>query len=399
MRETPSDRADRPRHLEIERLAWAAVLVGLFLRVIWVLVGPRVVIFDAVTYRELAHSLAAGHGYATSDGPTAFWVPGWPAWMSLFYRAGLGDTAVAIGSVGLGAATLALTHRLTDELHGKRAAWIATAIVALLPSLLVLPGLLVSENLTLPLTTAGALLLVRARKRQAVLPWVQAGLCCGAAVLVREASLALALAGVLLGLWFARSIAPRRVAPFLLGVAILVAPWVVRNRASMGVARLTTSGAINLCVGLGEEATGGSRFIPWAGEEREADARALECVRQGLQRRPFQLVTLAPAKLSRWFAYDDWEFDVFYSRALPEVAWRALGAACDLSYWAILGSAIVAIVRRRGDPSLLVILACFLSATLLTFGNARFHVVALPILAVLASTLWGEERRTSAPAT
>jgi 4-amino-4-deoxy-L-arabinose transferase-like glycosyltransferase len=387
MTEAQSDRPSQ-RLTTLERVAVGAVILGLLLRATWVLLGPKVVIFDAVTYRDLAQSLAAGHGYQTHDGPTAFWVPGWPAWMSLFYRVGLGDTVVALGSVLLGAATLVLTHRLARELYGRRPAWVATAIVALLPSLLTLPGLLVSENLALPLTVGSALLLVRAMRSHSTWPWLWAGLLCGLSILVREASLALALAGVVLGLRRPRSHAPRRIAPFILGVAICVVPWVVRNRASMGVSSLTTSGAINLCVGLGEDATGGSRFIPWEGVEREADARALDCVREGLLHRPFGIVTLAPAKLSRWFAYDDWEFDVFFSRALPTPAWRAMGAVCDLAYWATLGCAIVALARRRGDRSLAVVLACFVSATLLTFGNARFHVVALPLFAVLASALW-----------
>jgi hypothetical protein len=216
------------------------------------------------------------------------------------------------------------------------------------------------------------------------------------------------VAGAVLALGRPRSRAPRpnvrgpaaawsrfRIAAFILTVAILVVPWIVRNRTTMGAAVLTTSAAINLCVGLGEDATGGSRFIPWEGIEREADARALECVRQGLSRRPWGIVTLAPAKLSRWFAYDDWEFDVFFSHALPEPIWRGLGALCDVAYWGVLSTAVVAIIRRRGNRSLHILVACFVAATLITFGNARFHVVVLPFFAMLASAVTRAPRSAS----
>ena len=401
MRQGAAGRRGIRGHISLEGMTAGAVGLGLVLRAAWVLSAPRVVIFDAVQYEELARSLAAGHGFSTLDGPSAFWTPGWPAWMSLFYRAGLGDTAVALGSVALGGVTLALTHRLAAELHGSKSACVATGIVALLPSLVALPSLLASENLSLPFTVGTALLLVRAERSEGVSRWIGAGVSCGLSVLVREASLALVLAGAVLGLGRPRSRAPGRqvrapsaawsrlrVAAFLLSAAILLVPWILRNRTTLGVPVLTTSAPINLCVGLGEESTGGSRFIPWEGIEREADARALDCVRQGLRHRPWGIVTLAPAKLSRWFAWDDWEFDVFFSHALPEIAWRAFGAACDVGYWALLGLAIVAVARRRADRSLLVVLGSFLAATLVTFGNARFHVVALPLLAIVASALW-----------
>jgi asparagine N-glycosylation enzyme membrane subunit Stt3 len=363
------------------------VALGIALRALWVLAGPRVVLWDAVTYRELAISLAEGHGYRTLEGPTAFWVPGWPAWTSIFVRAGLGNTAVALGSVALGTVTIVLTHRLADELYGKRAAAAAAVVVALLPSLVMLPGLLVSENLVLPLTVGTVLLLVRAARKDELGAWALAGISCGVAVLVREASLALALAGVALGWRRPRQRAAKRIATFGLAAALVVSPWVLRNRAVMGVTALTTSSALNLCAGLGEEATGGYRFLPWAGQEREAYARALECVREGLSRRPWGVVTLIPGKLSRWIAYDDWQLDVFYSRALPAMASRSLAAVCDVAYWAMLVAAMVAVGKRRGDRTLLVVVGGFVTSTLATFGNERFHVPVLPLLAVLASAL------------
>jgi 4-amino-4-deoxy-L-arabinose transferase-like glycosyltransferase len=366
-----------------------SLALGIALRALWVLAGPRVVLWDAVTYRELAVSLAEGHGYRTAEGPTAFWVPGWPAWMSVFARVGLGDTAVALGSVALGAATVALTHQLAGELYGKRAAAAAAVMVALLPSLVTLPGLLVSENLALPLTLGTVLLLVRAVRNGEAATWALAGITCGVAVLVREASLALALAGVALGWGRPRARAAKRMAAFVLSAALVVSPWVLRNRAVVGVTTLTTSSALNLCAGLGEEATGGYRFLPWAGEEREAYARALECVREGLARRPWSVVTLIPAKVLRWVAYDDWQLDVFYSRALTTVAWRGLAVVCDVAYWAMLAGAVVAVGKRRGDRTLMVVVAGFIGGSLVTFGNERFHVAVLPILAVLASALVG----------
>jgi 4-amino-4-deoxy-L-arabinose transferase-like glycosyltransferase len=371
--------------------AWIAVAVGMALRVVSVSLAGGLVYWDAISYRALARSLAEGGGFGVAGHLTAFWVPGWPAWMSLFFRAGMGDASVALGSVLLGGATVGATFLLGRDLHGPLAGARAAAVVAMLPSLVLLPCLLLSENLALPLSVGAVGLVLRARRTGSLRTWAMAGAACALATLVREASLSIVGAAIVLALLRARTVGPRGLGVFTLVFALGVAPWILRNRAVVGVTALTTSASENLCVGLGAGADGGFRRLPWFFEkgeieaDAESDAKARECVREGLALHPLAIVTLAPAKLARLLAFDDWEVDEFFGRVLTRRSAMILAKTSDLGYWALLVAAAIGFGRHRQGRVLLVTVGAFVVSTLVTFGVARFHAVWLPLLAVLAS--------------
>jgi len=358
---------------------WAriAVALGMLARLAWALAAPPVVFDDAAGYRDLAHSLRAGHGYATAAGPTAYWTPGWPAWMALF-----GDRGVALASVALGGLTIAIVWRLARELDAR--AEVAAAACALVPSLVMLPGVLLSENLALPLVALATLALVRAAKTRSLARFALFGALAAVATWVRESCAALALAGAVIAL----ASRPRRaqsLAAVALAFSLVLAPWVLRNRAEMGRATLTTSAGVNLCIGLGEGATGGYRATTLEGGELERHERGVRCAEDGLRRHPLELVTLAPAKLSRLLVWDDWVVDDFYARArgLPLFVLRA---ACDLGWWLLLAAAAWGAWRERAKSgAILAVCAAVALSVVVGFGNGRFHAPLLPLLAVLAA--------------
>jgi hypothetical protein len=174
---------------------WIAIAAGICARIAWALAGPDVVLTDAAAYRGLAQSIASGHGYASSAGPSAYWVPGWPAWMALFYRAGASDRSVVLGNVLLGAITIGCVWAIARDVAGDRAGRVAAAVCALAPSLVLLPGVLLSENLALPLVALAAFALLRAKRTARALDWALFGLAVGGATLVRESSAAMLVAG------------------------------------------------------------------------------------------------------------------------------------------------------------------------------------------------------------
>jgi len=172
-----------------------AVAVGVLARIAWALGAPPVVRDDAEVYRALARSIAAGHGYAASA-PTAYWTPGWPGWMALLFRLGANDRGVALASALLGCATVALVWVFARALASTRLAWRAAAICALLPSLVLLPGALLSENLALPLVVVAAIALLRARGSERARDHAIFGAAVAAATFVRESCAAFLVAGV-----------------------------------------------------------------------------------------------------------------------------------------------------------------------------------------------------------
>jgi 4-amino-4-deoxy-L-arabinose transferase-like glycosyltransferase len=382
-------------------VTWFAVVAGVAARLLWVLLGPRAVVTDAAAYRALAHSLARGAGYATSSGPSAFWVPGWPAWMSLFYAAHAGDLAVGLGNVALGALTVLGTYALTRMAYGASVARVAAVIVALWPSLISLAGLLLSENLALPCVVLVVILFAWA-SRPAASPWrwLLAGLACGATILVREAGIALVLAGGLLAMRRRTPLPVTSWAAFLIAIVFVLSPWLARNRDVIGRTRLTTSAGANLCIGHGEGATGGYRSLadyalPGTdssgprGEVERLDA-GMRCAKQGIARHPLRPIALAPAKLSRLLVWDDWAIDDFFGPEMRPRAATWARVACDGAWWLILALAGLGLAARRpwsggATRAAFFVIVAFAVAVLGTFGTGRFHVLAQPLLAVFAA--------------
>jgi hypothetical protein len=190
-----------------------------------------------------------------------------------------------------------------------------------------------------------------------------------------------------------------------MGAIALTAPWAIRNARAIGVLTLSTSAGENLCAGLGQGATGGWRrtFEDGGGPAappREANRHreGILCARDGILAHPLSPLVLAPGKLSRLVAFDDWEVD-FYAwrwpdtapgpltpggRAATTLAWTA-----NVGYWALLALAALGVARGRARPAARAALWGTVFGTvllvLITFGNGRFHALLLPLLAAPAA--------------
>jgi hypothetical protein len=318
------------------------VIAGVAARIACVLAGPGAVRTDAIAYRAMAHGTIGASP----------WMPGWPVWMSLFYRVGLGDRAIVLGNALLGIATIALAAAIARELG--RDAHVTAAITAIVPSLATMPRLLVSENLALPLFALATLLLVRASRTKTTAAWAAFAASAALATYVREACIALAVAGVIVAL-VNRSASAALVTLAIFAIAL--APWATAHHG------LTTSDGRALCIGLGDGATGGYRDVSSSCE-----------VHLG------KLVTLAPAKLARLFAWDDWTCDDFFARRSAPAAMRAL---CNISWWALLALGTVGAIKKP-EPVLFAVVGAVALVTIATFGVGRFHAPLVPLLCVLA---------------
>jgi hypothetical protein len=332
------------------------VMAGVAARIACVLAGPGAVRTDAIAYRATARALAEGHVVGRVLGASP-WMPGWPVWMSLFYRVGLGDRAIVAANALLGIATIAIAGAIAKEL--RRDSHIAMAITAIIPSLATMPRLLVSENLALPLFAVATWLLVRAVNRpSSVERWAAFAACAALATYVREACIALVIAGVVMAL-VKRTASGALVT--LAVFAIALAPWVTAHHG------FTTSDGSALCIGLGDGATGGYRTVT-----------------SGCELHLGKLVTLAPAKLARLVAFDDWTCDDFFPRhAAPHFRWGAMRVFCNIAWWALVVGATIGAIKKPAHV-LFAVMSAVALATIVTFGVGRFHAPLVPVLAVLA---------------
>lgn len=233
----------------------AAVLASAAgLRLAWLAYAQPVPVSDAAHYLNWARQLLA-HGQFGHPEPTAYTLPGYPAFLALLWWLHDSVAWLQLAQVGLAVLTAWLVARLAGRLFpGRpRVALLAAAVYALYPSFVFSAPLFLSENLFTPLMLATLLV--------ALGPWpglpaaAAAGLLLGAAMYVRGETAVYAPVVFfifLLDRGRAGERLPRRAAAALVVFLVTVAaitPWLLRNQAVMGAAGLTTNSGLSLYLG------------------------------------------------------------------------------------------------------------------------------------------------------
>lgn len=170
-------------------LLWLA-LAGLVLRLAVIASIPTTPVSDFWAYHQKALLMLHEGRYGGSpEHPDATFTPGYPLWLAGLFALtpGLPTVTVAkLANAALGALAVWLAGVLARRLGGRGAGITAAAAAAVYPPFVLLPVLLASENLFLPLVLAFLLVATRLRGRPAALRAATiAGALVGAAALVR----------------------------------------------------------------------------------------------------------------------------------------------------------------------------------------------------------------------
>jgi 4-amino-4-deoxy-L-arabinose transferase-like glycosyltransferase len=400
---------------------------------------------DPSLYTIAAIEIAIGNGYSGPDGaPTAYFPVGYPALLgAVFHLVGrfgssrlptaeemaaaargaptdqfeplLWDlvTAGAALNLLLGVATVALVYRVGRDLFGQSVGRIAAFWVAVFPSLVFHTALLLSETLFCFLVMAVLALCSLAPTGEREIGRVRllsSGALLGLSALVRPLSL-LILPFALLA-WLQAGAGLRRTLRFgawtCLGTLVVMTPWSLRNALVMPEPVLiSTNTGDNLCIGHHPGAQGGYSHTSYclddelyAGIPRvEVEVRRnRDNVRKALDfavENPRAELILLGRKAFHLLKHDhdaltvaeSWGTDAFIGPALR----RALERVADLFFFATLGLGVCGmlwIVWRPRDPRRLPLLYATLAlllAPLAFFGDPRFHVPVLPLLAITAA--------------
>jgi len=222
---------------------------------------PTQPISDFWSYLSRAQHVVRRGEYAAFDGrPDATFPPAYPLAIAAPIALGLDPvTGAKVTNAILGAIAVLIFGATARAWFGLATGLAAAALVALHPRLALLPTVLASENLFLPLL--GAWLYAAGRwLRDGEQAWAfRLGALLGLATLTRAAAYALwvplALVAVVTGM---------RRRPLLQGlVSVLAAahfvllPWWIRNGLQLGLwTPLTSSGGVNLFMGYNDAATG-----------------------------------------------------------------------------------------------------------------------------------------------
>jgi len=333
---------------------------------------------------------------------TVFRPPGYPAFLAAVYLA-VGETnrlAVTrlVQSV-MGAALAPLTLLLASRLRLPRPAGLFAAVVlALYPILWMYPLGLGSENLFIPLTVAGVILLLRAATDRRTKSALAAGLVLGAAALTRGA---LALFVIVAAGWLLRTAGRRPAVLFALAAVALLVPWSIRNSLVLGrPAFVENSMGYNLFVGYHPQGSGGfvasvalepTRFIDDNERDRWTTDQALGFIRDD----PLRALRLLPRRLAYLVGFETRELIFFYTGnlfgAIPLPGLLVAYAVLVLPWAAVAASApfgLAAADVRSGRNLVLLLIGATLLAYVPVLAEPRFHLPLLPFLASYAAAGW-----------
>lgn len=326
-------------------------------------------VWDGHYYDFGARRIAEGLGYSddiTGPGGAKIWHPwchypvGYSAFLGFFYKVfgAHADTAHA-ANAAVGAALALVTFLLAREILSPVRAYVAGALVALHPGLVLYSALVMSEPLSALLAITAFYVAVRVARseRGGPRPWlgpVAGALVLGLAALVRPQALLCApfLALTINSSWLARL----RIAALASAVSLLpVLPWTARNCAVMdGCALVSTNAGWNLAIGSFPRATGRFETLRSSDGCREVTGQVqqdrcwLEYGLAHIAAEPGRWLALVPKKLS--YTFDHESFAVDYLRearpgAWPEAkahAWRTGLASVHRALLAVAAFAFVA---------------------------------------------------------
>ncbi len=380
--------------------------------------------FDGHWYNRVARDLLEGKGMRSIEGnPTAFFPPGYPAILALFYGI-FGKTLIVARLLNCALATLTcvLTYAIGKKIYGARIGLIAAAILAFLPDDIGYASLTLSEATFSAAFTACIWLFQRWNCENAPLVrWLVFGVLLGLAALIR--GVALFWASVPALIWWlqpsTRRLGYSRTALIGLGLVITIAPWTIRNQIQLGAPILIASdGPMALLIAHSPMADGSQSIEHWylraahpnpnkdGSPLKEADAARADqayAIRYMLTH-PLHELQLIPLRL--YHLFKDGHYSISFStvsdvdprtgaartRLRQPHEYSGVARFADGVYFLLLALAAWGLVRAlqsRNEFGWLVpmTLIFFLGIHgILFWGDPRFHAPFAPMLTILAAS-------------
>ncbi len=397
--------------------------------------GDYVPLTDAADYDRIATSIANFEGFGEAvlppaEGPSALRAPGYPFALSLMYMV-FGDHSWDAGRVQnavIGTVLVGLIGLIAAQLFSRRVAFVAMALAAVHPAMILVGTGLQIEPLLVSLCLAALAAILHYRRDPSRIRWaVVAGLLLGGAVLTRE----LALLFLPSLLWLAWQAAKRTdrgnrfalAAPLALFLAAfaMVVPWSVRNSIRFDTPVAVTTGAGFGLAGLYNDTSRTSTDAParWIEPYRDPEMAAIlveledptevtvdEAMRDAsidvVKDHPTYPVKVAFWNTIRLFDFDGGDYSLLIARFLPYS--RTLTRLGVLASYGVLALAIAGALRReaRGVPVAVWAIPVFIYAFLVLFlpASIRYRASIEPFLVMLASlTVVAVVDRVRPPAT
>jgi hypothetical protein len=398
------------------RYLLAIVILAAVLRFGWVLYAQTIPGSDFTQYEVLAQRLARGDGYVDEFGePTAFYAIGWPLFLSIFYRI-FGTSLLVAGFINsvLGVAAVMLAYPISLKLLGHRSALIASALIAINPTLILYTSTHGTETLFIFQIMLVIWFVMRALDGQRNLDLIMIGVIAGSAILTRPVAVC-----VLVGAFAAIYVADRpnyrratqKVVLIIIVSMVVVTPWFVRNVITLDSPTLQTSSGVVLWIGHNPDATGAlmpppplpgltAVATPGGGPdatETEINSAFTSAAIDALLANPVRAFTLIPRKMFELWAGH--RHAVTHStrisgRNFPDTLLKILPILTQGYLVLLLLLVVVAYAMNQPRKIWIKGFGITLSVTFvmwnlyhaLNFGSGRYHVPVEPVLAIIAAS-------------
>ena len=292
-------------------LLWI-VLVGLAIRLGVALLFAPPLFSDDIDYVAIGKLLARGGGYLLDGSPTAYRPPGYPYFLSLFFRL-FGDslTPVRLAQAAFDMVSCLLVFSIGRKLFDDRVGLIAAGIFAFFPMQILYVSIMMTETL-FTVTFLGVVRICmesRITTRRALL----GGLVLGVGTLIRPTLLLLPCA-LFAGRWGRRESLRLDLRAFLLmGAVCLVVllPWLIRNEEQFGRLTLTSNTGVNFWMGNHPGASGSYSWPPQnpldhIGDEIARSDLGMKLGMEFIRDHPLLALETLPKKWAHFFAVDYW---------------------------------------------------------------------------------------------
>lgn len=350
---------------------------------------------DAVGYTQLAVNLLAEGNFRFFGGAaTAFRMPGYPLFLALTYATNGSPIPTQLLQVASDLVVMLLVLRIVEFLFKDwLIGWLAAAVIAFHPVLILSTITLYPESLGVLFTTLALFLLLKFDGS------LKSGLLAGAAlsVAIYLKTNLLTVAGLMVlvvGLrsWFSGGIwsSLRATMPAVLLIGLTLLPWVIRNWLVMDAfIPTTTSNGVNMYRGNNPLADGGAAsnqpYVLAGMSEVQSSREFSRQAWEWMWANPVQALRLLPAKAGRFV----WPLALAASGTIqvnPPVFGLVL--LLTLLFYGLAATGAWVAWRSGLKWELLLLLApltALFLLSLLSYGAVRFSLPAVPGLAVLTS--------------
>jgi len=265
----------------VQRQLVATLLVALSLRLVAALAcqwqwGDHFLFPDSESYWALGQAIARGGPYAFGS-DQVFRSPGYPLLLAPIFLLAGPNASLVWGralSVALGTISVALVWLLARHWGGRRAAFWAGILAAILPDAVAASVLILSEAAFCPVMLGHLLCWTKAARspssRHSLAWWLAGGAMAGLTTLIRPSWLLFTPLALLAACFDRRRFTTRLSPAFaasIVGLVVVMLPWWVRNYAATGTFVPTTlQVGASLYDGLNPQADGSSNMLPVAAQ-------------------------------------------------------------------------------------------------------------------------------------